>query len=116
MAGHSIKVLFLGGPVEWIGEDGGAVSSPRYHGPSKRLAYLSCDILGPPLFRVVVLDTVTGSSREIRPKIGADVYLGMYQQTLIERCWSPDGRHLVLTTPFKSSVQSYILDLGPFLF
>ena len=45
----------------------------------------------------------------------ADVYRGMYDAALIERCWSPDGRHLVLTTPFKSSVQSYIVDLGPFL-
>ena len=41
-----------------------------------------------------------------------DSYRGMYNQSFPERCWSPDGKFLLFTSPCKSSIQSYVLKLG----
>ncbi len=39
-------------------------------------------------------------------------YQGMYNQSFPDRCWSPDGKLVFFTTPCKSSIQSYALNLG----
>ena len=44
-----------------------------------------------------------------------DWYRGMYSQSFPKRCWSPNGREIIFTSPCKSSIQSYILELGWFL-
>lgn len=41
-------------------------------------------------------------------------FYGFYGQTIPKRCWSNDSNYLFLSTPQRSNIKSYIVNLGKF--
>lgn len=39
-------------------------------------------------------------------------FYGFYGQTIPKRCWSQDSNYLFLSTPQRTNVKSYVVDLG----
>ena len=52
-----------------------------------------------------------GKLEQISP-VTSETYLGMYNQSFPERCWGIDGKFIFYSTPCKSSLQSYALQMG----
>ena len=80
-----------------------------------RIAYLTCRSYGPhhKQQQVNVLDAK--GIRIVETELSPQFY-GMYGQEFPDRCWSSDGKKILFTTPCRSSLQSYVLDLGGLMF
>lgn len=39
-------------------------------------------------------------------------FYGLYNQSLPKRCWSDDSNYAFLSTPQRSNIRSYIINLG----
>lgn len=43
---------------------------------------------------------------------GGESFYGLYNQALPAKCFSSDGRRLVLATPQQNEVRAYVVDIG----
>lgn len=105
-------VLLFTSFVDWFGLKTKTAASPRYNSVSDMAVYLTSIAYGPHhKEQKIVTISSDGTVRQTEPKT-SDSYLGMYNQSFPERCWSPDGKFVFFSTPCKSSLQSYALQLG----
>ena len=87
-------------------------NSPRLNPDNGRIIYLKNRAFGPHQKeqKITIIES-NGSIRQIDAPTGPK-YQGMYGSFLPYRCISKDGRSIIFSTPCKSSIQSYILNLG----
>ena len=108
------KVCISSGHFDWFGLESETAASPRYHDKRGDVIYLKCQAYGPHhKEQKIILVSRVGVDRQIdTSKTDRQVYRGMYSQSFPDRCFSPDGKAVVFTSPCKSSIQSYVLLLG----
>lgn len=106
----SLLILFI--LTDWFGLKSNTAASPRFHLESKTIVYLTSSAFGPHhKEQKIACINSDGTIRQIDVKT-SESYLGMYNQSFPERCWSPDGKHLFFSTPCRSSLQTYALHIG----
>ena len=100
--------------TEWFGAEKETAASPRFHQDSNCIVYLKSQAYGPhhKEQKMVHINEKGMCTIDVE---ATDSYRGMYNQGFPKRCWSPSGKEIVFTSPCKSSVQSYILELRQFL-
>ncbi|XP_014217737.1 acylamino-acid-releasing enzyme-like [Copidosoma floridanum] len=100
---------------------GQACKTPQFSPNGKHLIWLERDIGKPHhnvqrLMRIkwdvvetpdIVVDVVKTSMTIANDK----VFYGFYGQSIPKRCWSNDSEHLFLSTPQRSSIKSYVVNL-----
>lgn len=87
-------------------------NSPRFNPDNGSIIYLKSKAFGPhQKEQKIDIFESNGSIRQIDAPTGPN-YKGMYGSYFPDRCFSKDGRSIICSTPCKSSIQSYILNLG----
>lgn len=104
------KMSLSTGQYEWFGAEKETAASPRFHQDSNCIVYLKSQAYGPhhKEQKMVRINEKGMCTIDVE---ATDSYRGMYNQGFPKRCWSPSGKEIVFTSPCKSSVQSYILEL-----
>ena len=99
--------------LEWFGLENETAASPRVHLASNSVIYLKSQTYGPhhKEQKIVCIDR---DGRRTVDTASSDVYRGMYNQAFPDRCWSTSGEQVFFTSPCKSSIQSYFLQLGKY--
>ncbi|RVE45933.1 hypothetical protein evm_009406 [Chilo suppressalis] len=111
--------LTLDGHMRKISNDGMAVRSPRFS-PNGDLFWLQRTVGGPhhACHQLVMLGngktkttTVIDIVQDELKIAGGDSFYGVYCAALPERCFCADGKRLLLSTPQKNEIRSYIVDV-----
>lgn len=98
--------------LDWFGCEKETALCPRFNLATRTTIYLKSIAYGPhhKEQQIVTVDG-SGNLRVVHTE-PSDCYLGMYGQSFPDRCWSMDGKFVVFSSPFKSSIQSYALNLS----
>lgn len=100
--------------TEWFGLKSNTAASPRHHPVNDKIIYLASQAFGPHhKEQKLVAINADGTIQQITP-VTSETYMGMYNQSFPDRCWSTDGKFIFFSTPCKSSLQSYALHTGIF--
>ncbi|CAH0579001.1 unnamed protein product [Chrysodeixis includens] len=111
--------LTLDGTMKKLSGEGLAVRSPRYS-PAGDLVWLQRKAGGPhhACHQLVILKKDSTEVKTITDIVdtevkttGGDSFFGLYNQALPAKCFSTDGRRLVLATPQKNEVRAYVVDI-----
>jgi len=104
------KLSLSTGQYEWFGKTSETAASPRCHQESNSIVYLKSQAYGPhhKEQKIVCINDKGMNTVDLET---CDSYRGMYNQAFPSRCWSPSGKEIIFTSPCKSSIQSYVLEL-----
>ncbi|XP_026725351.1 acylamino-acid-releasing enzyme-like isoform X1 [Trichoplusia ni] len=111
--------LTLDGTMKKLSGEGLAVRSPRWS-PAGDLVWLQRKAGGPhhACHQLVVLKKDSTEVKIITDIVdtevkttGGESFYGLYNQALPAKCFSSDGRRLVLATPQQNEVRAYVVDI-----
>ncbi|CAG9786385.1 unnamed protein product, partial [Diatraea saccharalis] len=114
-----IFTLTLDGHMKKVSVEGMAVRSPRFS-PNGDLMWLQRSTGGPhhACHALVMLPngqrevtTVVGVVQDELKIVGGDSFYGVYCAALPNRCFSADGKRILLSTQQQNEVRSYVVDL-----
>lgn len=112
--------LTMDGVFSLLSEDGQAVRSPRFSADGRNLIWLQRPAGGPhhaahklvcfnweTKKKEVLIDIVRRSVKTT----GGSPFYGLYNLALPRRCWSSDSKRILLSTPQRHKVNSYVVDV-----
>ncbi|XP_067011010.1 acylamino-acid-releasing enzyme [Anabrus simplex] len=103
-----------------LSEEGCAVRSPRFSPDGESLVWLERPADGPHhAAHKLVLYKWNSGEKEVLinivhqhvPTLGGQPFYGLYNLALPKRCWDEESRRIVFSTPQRSTVNSYVVDI-----
>ncbi|KAK7862069.1 hypothetical protein R5R35_011489 [Gryllus longicercus] len=112
--------LTVNGDFSLLSAKGKAVRSPRFSPNGEKLVWLERDAGGPhhSAHRLMCLSWATKESRIVVDTVskeiqiqGGESFYGLFNLSLPKRCWTANSNGIVLSTPQKYAVNSFLVNL-----